>query len=220
MISMIRNKLFELMSAAGWVKPFISVGGLVIAIFFFMIGLLTIPNLLLAEKFTSMPSVWTLMVLSFLSGLLVRRFHHDAERWGTNSANYELQSIPYLLGIGVFFVILLIQSNFDFRWYFISQGWPQALMAWGVYALIIQLPWSCYLTLIAGKRETQSVEFVQYAIEVKRNSDAMWVKAFTVEDINSCSEMMKKYHVEKEAGNIHDLRMVEEEGIRQVRVTF
>lgn len=240
MISMIRTKISDFTTVPSGIGIFLFLVGVIIAIVFFFLGLPAAADLLMTGKLEWTPAVWTLMGLSFFAGFLYHSSTAEATQWQTKSiitpAELEIASMmwnsvavpkphedkskPLWVGVGIFVLVLLIRCGFEFNWYYISQALPQALMAWGTYALLIQAPWSAHLQLVAEKRATQRNEFSQYVIEARRASTDTWESLYVSKDLDDCTEALKKYAAKKKAGEFNDIRVVEEEGIRQVRMTF
>lgn len=240
MIAMIRAKLSANMAVLSGIGVFLYMGGVIVAVVFFFLGLPAAADFLLTGRLEWIPAVWTLMGFSFFAGLLYRSATDDATQWQTksiitpaeqeiasmmwNSVNvpkpHEDKSKPLWVGFAIFILVWLIRFDFEFSWYSISQALPQALMVWGAYALIIQAPWSAHLQLIAEKRASQRNEFTQYVIEARNASMDTWESLYISKNLNDCTEALKNYAIRKRAGEFNDIRVVEEEGTRQVRMTF
>lgn len=240
MISMIRTKISAFTTIPSGIGAFIFLAGVIVAVASFFLGLPAAADFLMTGRLEWTPAVWTLMGFSFFAGLLYQSSKTEATQWKTKSiitpAELEIASMmwntvympkphedkskPLWVGVGIFVLVLLIRCGFEFNWHSVSKALPQALMAWGAYALIIQTPWSAHLQLVAEKRATQRNEFSQYVIEARRASTDTWESLYISKDLDDCTDVLKKYAARKKAGEFNDIRVVEEEGIRQVRMTF
>jgi len=240
MLNTLKAKLTLVMSHCAGSSAIIVFVGLVAAAIFFFLGIEPAGELLLVGRSDSIAGIWTVMAASFFGGHLSQFFAADRKQWESKTVITPAESAiaglmwngvytaqahedgakPGWIGIGLFVFILLINAGFDFDWDYISRALPAGLIAWGAYALIIQAPWSAYLRSVAEKRSTKRTSYTQYIIEAKRSSTAAWEKLHSSEDLNDCKEVLQKYKAGRVSGEYDEMRVVEEVGMRQVRMTF
>lgn len=239
MISMIRTKLSEFTTSFSGSKELFVMGCGIAAIISLFIGLPGAINFIMHGKIEGISFAWTLMGLSFFAGIVYQSLETETKHWQTKSIitpteqqvasiiwnatsspdPHKDETIPVWIGIGVFAVALLARHNIESVWQDLFQTLPQALMAWGTYTLLIQLPWSASLRSSMAKRTTQRHEFIRYVIEAKTTTTDEWESLHSAKDLDDCNEVLKSYAERKKTGEFIDIRVIEEVGIRQVRIT-
>jgi hypothetical protein len=194
---------------------------------------------MLSGRIKSYEGIWTLMVAAFLGGMFFKQFEAEKKEWqwksvvtpaehdvislvwgGVILVDHKIRAIPGWIGIVVFALVLMINADFQFSWNYLQPAIGTAFMAWGAYALVVQAPWSAYLGYIAVKEQTKQSAFFNYVLEAKVVESGEWERIQTSQAPFDFNGTKQKYRSLTAHGKYSDIRVVEESGKRQVRVTF
>lgn len=209
------------------------------AVVVFFVGLESLTSFLLSGRMKSYEGIWTLMVAAFLGGIFFKQFWAEKEEWqwksvvtpaehevislvwgGVDLVDHKIRAIPGWIGIGVFALVLMINADFQFSWNYLQPATGAAFMAWGAYALVVQAPWSAYLGYIAVKEQTKQSSFFNYVLEAKVIKSGEWERIQTSQAPFNFNGTKQKYQTLKASEKYSDIRVMEESGKRQVRITF
>lgn len=239
MIKTLREKLMTFSSDWSLATLIFHLAMLLAALVVFIVGLESLTPLLLSGRMKSYEGIWTLMVAAFLGGMFYKQFEAGKEEWqwkyvvtpaehdvislvwgGVILVDHKIRAIPGWIGIGVFALVLMINSDFQFSWNYLKPAIGTAFMAWGTYALVVQAPWAAYLGYIAVKKQTKQSSFFNYVLEAKVVKSGEWERIQTSQAPFDFNGTKQKYQSLKASEKYSDIRVVEESGKRQVRVTF
>lgn len=210
-----------------------------VATFGFLAGLPSAWSLLTKGSMDSYAGIWTLMVATFFGGLLYKQFSSEKEDWQSKSVitpaehqvaafiwdsvdvvEHKDKEIPGWVGVGVFVLVLMVNAHFEFSWYYLKPALETAFMAWGAFALVVQAPWSASLGCDAERQSTKKSSYSYYVLEVKKNQSGEWERLLTAGEIADLEGALEQIKSLRESGKYSDMRLIEESGMRQVRMTF
>ncbi len=212
---------------------------IVVAAFVFIIGVPIAWSMVTSGKIASIEGVWALMIATFFGGFLYKDASIEVEKWQSKTvieshelvlaehmwnshsvAEHQYKNLPRGIGLAVFAVVLLFNCGFSFSEDSLRGAVGPAFMAWGAFALIVQAPWSADLRCSSEKRATKRSAFTYYVLEAKSSDTGKWERLHMAEDLSGFKGPLEQYRSLRVLGKYSDMRMTEESGMRQVRMTF
>lgn len=242
MVETLKKKLRRFLST----NPFTFYSGCLFYIAFFLVaaigflaGLPSAWSLLTTGRIDSYAGIWTLMVATFFGGMLYKQFSSEREDWQSKSVitpvehqvaafiwnsvidvEHKDKKIPGRVGVGVFVLVLMFNAQFEFSWHYLMPALGTAFMAWGAFALVVQAPWSASLGCDAERQSTKKSSYSHYVLEVKKNQSGEWERLLIAGEFTDVECALEQVKSLRASGKYSDMRVIEESGMRQVRMTF
>ena len=210
-----------------------------VALFIFIGGIEPSIALVFEGTVSSFPGIWTSMVAAFIGGMLWKQFTTAKDEWkwkqiitrpehefiswlwgGTIMVDHKIRAVPGWIGIAIFALTLIIKADFQFGWNNIRFAFGPAFMAWGAYGLVIQAPWSAYLSYAVIRENTKQSAFLDLVLEARGLDTGIWERIQILPMPFNINTALHKYQELIASKKYSDVRVVEESGKRQIRLTF
>ena len=193
--------------------PLIAIPMIIVGAYATIVGATAFLMPLFGRVPSSPEQVWSLMAASFLAGFVCQLNRDESVQLeGRKMPQIDDGRLRMWLGLALFALSLSFGGSFSLRIPDLVDALPCALLAWGIYVLTVQMPWSSYDRLAAARRLAKGHSFCRYHVESQFDHDAAWERLGTFDDVTNLDKAYDLMKSEVAKGIYCEVRIVQEAG--------